>query len=149
MAGRLITIATYGNLIDAQLARGALEAAGIRAIIVGEHTAGNFHHHVTAIPLSVDEDDAEAADQIVNAMIGIAHAERVETPELPLRCERCGSPEVERRNKLPAFALFTALTFGLGYAIGNTLAAFYVFLAGIVVFLAAGGWRCRQCGHTW
>jgi hypothetical protein len=149
MAGRLVTVATYGNLIEAQLAKSALEAAGIRAVIIGEHTAGNFHHHVTAIPLSVDEDDADAAEQIVNAMIGIAHAERIEEPEEQRRCERCGSPEVEARKKMPAFGLFTALTFGIGAAIGNTLAAFYVFLAGIVFFLAAGAWRCRQCGYTW
>ena len=149
MAGRLVTVATYGNLIDAQLARSALEAAGIRALIVGEHTAANVHHHVAAIPLSVDEDDAEAAEQIVNAMLGVAHAERVDSTEPSERCERCGSPEVARRQKLPAFALFAALTFGIGAAIDNTLAAFYIFLAGIVFFLAAGAWRCRTCGHTW
>ena len=150
MAGRLITVATYGNLIEAQLAKTALEAAGIRAIIIGEHTAGNFHHHMTAIPLAVDEDDAEAAEQIVNAMIGIAHAERLEEVEdMTRRCERCGSFEIERRKKLPVFALFVALTFGIGIAIDNTVAAFYVALAGIVFFLAAGAWRCRQCGFTW
>jgi len=102
-----------------------------------------------SIPLSVDEDDAEAAEQIVNAMIGIAHAERLEVEERTERCERCGSPDVERRKKLPAFGLFTALAFGIGAAIDNSLAAFYVVLAGIVFFLAAGAWRCRQCGNTW
>jgi hypothetical protein len=149
MAGRLITVATYGNLIEAQLAKSALDSAGIRAIIVGEHTAGNFHYHMTSIPLAVDEDDAEAAEQIVNAMIGIAHAERLEPEEMTRRCERCGSFEIERRKKLPLFAMFVALTFGIGYAIDNTVAAFYVVLAGIVFFLAAGAWHCRQCGNTW
>jgi hypothetical protein len=56
---------------------------------------------------------------------------------------------VERRKKLPAFGLFGAITFGIGVAIDNTLVAFYVCVAGIVFFLAAGAWRCRQCGHTW
>ena len=149
MAGRLVTIPTYGNLMEAQIAKSALEAAGIRALIVGEHTAGNFHYHMKSIPLAVDEDDAEAAEQIVNAMIGIAHAERLAPEEAPQRCERCGSTDVSRRNKLPVFVLFTALTFGVGAAIDNSMAAFYVFLAGIVVFLAAGSWRCGQCGHTW
>jgi hypothetical protein len=150
MAGRLVTVATYANLMEAQIAKSALDAAGIHALIVGEHTAGNFQHHMKSIPLAVDEDDAEAAEQIVNAMIGIAHAERLAPEELAAqRCDRCGSTEVERRKKLPAFALFAALTFGLGAAIDNTLAAFYVFLAGIVFFLAAGAWRCRQCGLTW
>src|SRR5215510_9624258 len=120
MAGRLVTVATYGNLIEAQIAKSALEAAGIRALIAGEQ--------MKSIPLSVDEDDAEAAEQIVNAMIGIAHAERIAPEEAPQRCERCGSIDVERRNKLAAFILFTALTFGLGAAIDNSVAAFYVFL---------------------
>jgi hypothetical protein len=149
MAGRLVTVASYGNLIEAQLAKSALESAGIHALIVGEHTAGNFHHHMPSIPLAVDEEDAEAAEQIVNAMIGIAHAERLEPEEMTQRCERCGSFEIERRKKLPVFALFVALTFGVGAAIDNTVAAFYVVLAGIVFFLAAGSRRCRECGNTW
>ena len=150
MAGRLITVGTYGNLMEAQVAKSALEAAGIRALIIGEHTAGNFQYHMKAIPLAVDEDDAEAAEQIVNAMMGIAHADRLTVEEEPRQhCERCGSPEIERRKKLPAFGLFVALAFGIGAAIDNTLAAFYVVLAGIVFVLAAGAWRCRQCGNTW
>ena len=138
MTGRLVTVGRYRNAIDAELARGALETASIPTQIVN-HTN-----------IAVDEDDAEAAEQIVNAMIGIAHAEHVgAAAEEPERCERCGSPEAERRKKLPAFALFVALTVGVGLAVDNTVAAFYVCLAGVVFFLAAGGWRCRQCGFTW
>src|SRR5947209_10102458 len=132
MPGRLVTIGRYGTIIDAQLAKSALEAAGIQAVIIGENTAANFHHHVMSIPLAVDEDDAETAEQIVNAMLGVAHAEHiVDAPEIEERCERCGSPEIARRQKLPAFVLFAALTFGIGAAVDNTLAAFYIFLAGI------------------
>jgi len=137
MTGRLVPLNTYRNATDAKLAKGALQAAGIRAEIDAANT------------LAVDESDADAAEQIVNAMMGIAHAERVEHSEETDRCESCNSPDVERRKKLPAFGLFVALTFGIGAAIDNTLAAFYVCLAGIVFFLAAGAWRCRQCGHTW
>lgn len=137
MTGRLIPLSTYGNVVDARLAKSALEAAGIRAEIDAANT------------LAVDESDAEAAEHIVNAMLGIAHAERVERPVPEDRCESCSSPDVERRKKLPAFGLFVALTFGIGAAIDNTLAAFYVCVAGIVFFLAAGAWRCRQCGHIW
>lgn len=142
MAERLVTVARYHNTIDAQLAQGALEAAGLHAMIVGDTN------------VAVDEAEAGAAEQIVNAMIGIAHAEHVgpsdeEPAALPERCEQCGSPEIARRQKLLPFVLFTALTFGVGAAVDNTLAAFYVFLAGIVAFLTAGGWRCRHCGFTW
>ena len=137
MTGRLVPLSTYGNVLDAKLARSALQAAGIRAEIDATNT------------LAVEESDAEAAEQIVNAMLGIAHAERVERAEEEERCVSCSSPDVERRKKLPAFGLFVALSFGIGAAIDNTLAAFYVCVAGIVFFLAAGAWRCRQCGHTW
>lgn len=137
MTGRLVPLSTYGNAPDAKLAKSALEAAGIRAEIDAANT------------VAVDESDAEAAEHIVNAMLGIAHAERVEGPVADDRCESCSSPDVERRKKLPAFGLFVAITFGIGAAIDNTLAAFYVCLAGIVFFLAAGARRCRQCGHTW
>ena len=135
--GRLVPLNAYRNAGEARLAQSALRAAGIRAEIDAANT------------LAVDESDADAAEQIVNAMMGIAHAERVEQAEEGGRCESCDSPDIERRKKLPAFGLFAALTFGIGAAIDNTLAAFYVCLAGIVFFLAAGAWRCRQCGHTW
>jgi len=142
MTGRLVTVGRYRNAIDAELARSALETANIHTQVVNKTN------------IAVDQDDAEAAEQIVNAMIGIAHAEHVgwsdaEPAEAPEQCERCGSPDVERRKKLPAFALFVALSFGVGAAVDNSLAAFYVVLAGIVFFLAAGSWRCRQCGLTW
>jgi hypothetical protein len=153
MPGRLVTIGTYGNLVDAQVAKGALEAAGIRALIVGENVAANFQLGA-AIPLAVDEDDAEAAEQIVNAMIGIAHAEHVgpsdaAPPIPPAHCPSCGSPEVQRRARLPAFALVVALALGVGLATENTLAAFFVCLTAAVFFIAAAPWRCRHCGHTW
>lgn len=137
MTGRLVPLNTYRSATEAKLASSALQAAGIRAEVDAANT------------LAVDESDAAAAEHIVNAMMGIAHAERLEHPEAEARCESCSSPDVERRKKLPAFGLFAALTFGIGVAIDNTLAAFYVCLAGIVFFLAAGAWRCRQCGHTW
>jgi len=134
----LVIVGRYRNAIDAELARGALETAGVRTQLVNGHD------------IAVDEEQAAAAEQIVNAMIGIAHAEHLAAPaEEPLQCEECGSPDVERRKKLPAFALFVALVAGLGLALDNTIAAFFVVLAGLVFFLAAGSWRCRQCGATW
>jgi hypothetical protein len=137
MTGRLVILNTYRNATEAKLVRSALEAAGIRA----EVDAANS--------VAVDEADADAAEHIVNAMMGIAHAERLEPIEEADRCEACSSPDVERRKKLPAFGLFVAITFGIGVAIDNTLVAFYVCVAGIVFFLASGSWRCRQCGQTW
>lgn len=134
----LVTVGRYRNAIDAELARGALETAGVRAQLVNQHD------------VAVDEADSETAEQIVNAMIGIAHAEHVDASagEAP-HCDECQSPDVERRKKLPAFALFVALVAGVGLAIDNTIAAFFVIAAGLVFFLAAGSWRCRQCGATW
>jgi hypothetical protein len=143
MTTRLVTVGRYRNAIDAELAKGALESAGIRAQIPIQT------HNV-----AVDEGDAETAEQIVNAMIGIAHAEHVEwsdaaPAEAPQRCEQCGSPEVERRKKVAGFALFALLVLSVGFGTNNTMAAFFVCVAGLVFFLAADSWRCRQCGATW
>ncbi len=59
---RIVTLATFGNPIEAELARNLLEAEGIRALLSGDtanNTLGGMVH--TTIALQVAEGDADRA----------------------------------------------------------------------------------------
>lgn len=64
----LIVILEAGSQAEAEIARGALESAGIPALIQAD-TAGGMRQHLawsgSGFKILVREDDAEAARQIV------------------------------------------------------------------------------------
>ena len=98
-----------------------------------------------------DEDDR---DTYLNRVYGVDHAEYVrpsdeEPAKPPAQCEECGSPDVRRVRKLPGYALFLAIVFGLGLAFDQSFAAFLIALTGSMLFIIAPRWRCASCGHGW
>lgn len=69
MAGRLVTIATFGRVSDAHLVQGALETAGIKSAISEEDTSpvlGQFVTSATGVKLVVQEEDEEAALKVLD-----------------------------------------------------------------------------------
>jgi len=151
VSARLVTITTFTRLHEAHLAKGALEAAGIEAALVPEHdiTEGS-----EPFRLQVREDDATAADAILNGVYGVAHAEFVrpsdeEEAAPPARCERCGSPDVHRVKKLVQFAAAAALIGTIFTYFGLGLWMFYTIVVVGVLILLRGRWLCDRCGHRW
>jgi hypothetical protein len=96
-------------------------------------------------------DDEEEA---LNRRYGVEEAEFVrpsatEPAKPPEQCEECGSPDVRSVRKLPAYALFLVITFGLGLAVDQMMAAFLIAISGSIFFLIAPRWKCATCGHQW
>jgi hypothetical protein len=138
----LVTLTTFHRAQDAELARMALEAEGIQAVVLDD------------VRVQVDERDVDDADAILNRMAGVAGAELVtpsdEQPwEPPQTCPSCGAPDVARRQKWVAFFIVAAFVAAIAYVQDATLLGFYIVAACLVFFLIAPTWRCRQCGHTW
>lgn len=137
------------------MARAALAAEGIDAFVHGADSTTVLEWTVTGgVQLQVREEDAEAADAIINQLLGLSHAEEVtpsdEEPwEPPLTCEQCGSPEIEKRQKLVAFSLIAAFIAAIGWVQASTQLAFFLIVAIAALFVLAPSWRCRHCGHTW
>jgi putative signal transducing protein len=153
---RLVTVSTFAHAHEAQIAKNALEAAGIDSIIVGQYSALASPHEsvVGSVKLQVREDDIEDADAVLNQMQGIDHAEYVRPSDAdefapPARCERCGSPDVRRLNKLAIFAAISALVAIIFGYLGQTLSAFYVVIVVGVFLLVSARWQCRHCGYRW
>jgi hypothetical protein len=156
MSDALVTVSTYRHMNEAQVARTALEAAGIPCVITspfGESTPLESLGGV--IRLQVHVEDAEDADAILNHIHGVSHAEFVrpsatDEAEPPSHCERCGSPDVQRVNKLIVFAVVAPLVAALfGYLGQQTLLAFYAVIVTAVCVLVSATWKCRNCGHRW
>jgi len=87
-------------------------------------------------------------------LYGVEEAEFVrpsatEPAKPPSQCDECGSPDVRRVRKLPAYALFLFLLFVLGKALDQMLAAFLLDLAGSIFFIFCPRWYCANCGNRW
>jgi hypothetical protein len=69
---KLVLVATYGSRAEAQLAKGALESAGIPAMVEAD-TAGRMREHLAWSGLGfrvlVLEKDASSASEFLNAPI--------------------------------------------------------------------------------
>jgi len=96
----------------------------------------------------------EKDDEFLNRVYGVEGAEFVrpsatEPAKPPAQCDECGSPDVQRVRKLPAYALFLFLLFALGEALDQMLAAFLLALAGSIFFIISPRWHCAVCGNRW
>ena len=63
------TIATFLNLLEAQVARGLLQAAGIECVLLDEYASGIHwaHGDLGGIRLQVRESEAEAARALLES----------------------------------------------------------------------------------
>lgn len=66
MDDKLVTIAQFGDDIDAQMARAVLESNGINAVIAGENITTLYSQALFGLELQVFAADAEKAKQILD-----------------------------------------------------------------------------------
>ncbi len=85
---KLVLIQCYGNRPEAELARGALEAAGIRSMSQSD-TVGGMRDHLAwsgrGFDIFVREEDAEAARAVLNPPEDASLAWDVESGDDPPR----------------------------------------------------------------
>jgi len=68
----LVTVATFGNSIEASLARGALEAAGIPAFVPGE-ALGTFSPNRGGLPVATLQVRVEDVERAIEELKRIGH----------------------------------------------------------------------------
>jgi len=144
MADSIATIATYGSLGEADVARTALGAAGIEAFIEDEQRVGG-----NRVKLRVRNVDALLAGEVLDASCEwIVESEQPDELPEEIACE-CPVCEPLRNTRGVAFAFVAIVGLGLGLAFGATQAAFFGILAAAVYFLIADRWHCAECGASW
>jgi len=102
MAGKLVTIATFGHSSDAHIARSALEAAGIPVTLNNEETTALFGPATTAlgsIRLVVREEDEEQAVKVLDDTFG---GEQVDDADLAAQAEAAEPEEAQEAAKAAA-----------------------------------------------
>ena len=67
---KLVKVAEFDNSFDAELAKVALDNAGVESVIFGEDLTANvtFNTAIFSVEIQVMEDDAERAKQILAEM---------------------------------------------------------------------------------
>lgn len=141
MADPLVTVTAYGKDEDARNAKGALDTAGIPAVV--ETSAPE------RVKVRVENVQALRAGDVLNA-----HAEppseifEPDEEESDRLCPACDSPEVAPSRRIQTFLLIATLAVAAGFGVGLVEAAFFAILAAAVFLLIRGRWRCSLCGET-
>jgi hypothetical protein len=137
MAGRLVTIATFGRALEAEIARAKLGAHGIRSFVSDENLSTLNPHYIGAalgVRLAVREADADEARAILDEPPENAEDDGDDDdPEVAAqdgpRCPHCGM----------RYAYFQWPPW---------LALVSFALLGLPLLFVKKRWYCRKCEHS-
>jgi predicted RNA-binding Zn-ribbon protein involved in translation (DUF1610 family) len=151
----LVTLTTFRNSHDANLAKAVLEDEGVHAF-VGDENVTSIAPYMSpmGVKLQVAAADVERAEGILNRIAGLDVAEQATASaeraiRHPEQCPHCGSPDVRQTRRLLGFLISAALLFAVGVAVDQLIMSFYLALAVCIFFLVASPYRCADCGHRW
>ncbi len=147
----LVTLTTFRNAQDANLAKAVLEDEGVPAFVPDENTTLLAP---IGVKLQVAAADVDRAEGILNRIAGLDAAEETTTSaeraiRHPEQCPHCGSPDVRRTRRLLGFSISAALLIAVGVAVDQLVMTFYLIIAVCIFFLVASPYRCAGCGHRW
>jgi hypothetical protein len=138
MPESLVTVAQFRRSSDAEVAKVAMDSAGIAS-------------EVENVRLDVPNEDAYRAFGVLDtACSSLPVVEEAYESAPPTKaCAACGSADVVPTRRLAAFAGVATIGLGVGVAIGLTDAAFFAVGAAGLFLLMSDRWRCTECGQTW
>ena len=132
----LVTLRSYTDPIDAELAKSQLESAGIPAVILDQHLASIqwlYSNAIGGVKLKVDESDLDAALDVLRDERDADLAEIPESQTPPADgdfCPLCGSSDV-RPSRLHRTSAALSLATGLPLIAWRRR------------------WICESCSHSW
>ena len=114
----MIVVAAFTSVHEAQLARTALQAAGIQTALQNEHIVSMnwmYSNLVGGVKLIVER---ERADEARAVLATAATVEEDANTDLPAEsaedtCDRCGSRDFDSVPRGKGFSIFTWLTIGV------------------------------------
>ena len=142
MPDPLVTVTAYSAPADARTAKGALDSAGITAV-VDEALERRVKVRVTNL------DAIRAGDVLTARCDTLAEIDEADEEESDATCPACGSPDVTSSRRGQMFLLVTTLAVAIGVATELVQAAFFAIAAAAVFLLIAGRRRCQNCNETW
>ena len=142
MSDPLVTVTAYTAPSDARTAQGALDSAGIAAV-VDDALERRVRVRVPNI------DAIRAGDVLTANCATLAEIDEADEEEGTRICPACGSPDAAPSRRAHMFGLVVTLSLAIGVATELLQAAFFAVAAAAVFLLIAGRWRCNECGETW
>ncbi len=138
MPESLVTVAQFHRSNDAEVAKLAMDSAGIDS-------------EVENVRLDVANEDAYRAFGVLDTTCSSLPVleEAYEEPAPAVACPSCESGDVVPARRLMAFAGIATISLGIGVAVGLTDAAFFAVGAAGLFLLMSDRWRCTECGQTW
>lgn len=133
-----VTIASYRDLIDAEIARSRLAADGVDSLIENGNLVGvNFlwSNAVGGVKILVPRDKEKDAINILQERIICENEEKAF--EGKGDCPNCGSFEVRKYSKLRLAGILSLLFFPI------------ILIFGIPLLMEPTHWYCLKCGHKW
>ena len=136
MEAELVTIATFRELPQALLAKGALTAAGISCVLADENVVRLnwfWANAVGGVRLQVGRDDVMAAVEVLHIPIPpeVADEELGPNYQQP-RCPACDSLDVSVYTK------------------NRWMSLVLLWFTGLPIYIPAEShWRCEECGAEW
>jgi transposase-like protein len=130
----LVTVARFRDLIEAQLAKGKLEAAGIETFLANENIVSLdwfYSNAVGGLRLQVAEEDLEDAtailadpipDEIIEEPSGVVYTQP--------HCPRCDSLDI-------------------GFETINRLWSYGLMFVIAPIPVRRSDWKCQNCGAEW
>ena len=132
----LVTLSSYRDPIDAELAKSQLESAGIPAVILDQHLVSIqwlYSHAIGGVKVAVDQHDLESARQVLSEdrcsdLLSIPESQS--PPADGDVCPVCHSSAI-RPSRLQRIAAAGSLATGLPLVMWRRR------------------WICTFCGHSW
>ena len=141
MKDSFVTVTAYTTDRDARTAQGALDHAGIDAVV---------DDAADRVKVRVDNVDAlRAGDTLTRNCPDLEEIEEAdEEPKAPV-CPACASSDIEASRRAHTFALIVAVAIAVGVAAAVIDGALFAAAAAGIYLLTGGRWRCTACGETW
>lgn len=141
-----VTVATFLHPVDAHVARGILEGAGIPSFLAHEEIvalnyfwANGFH----GIRLQVTAENAGEAREVLRCKPDDEH-ELGEEDGQP-QCARCASYDT----RYETYNLKMASLASLMIYRPDAIMLFFLLIPAILLLIPKRAWVCQSCGHTW
>ena len=148
----LVMVGRFRNARGAETTRRVLREAGVESWLESE-TGVLLPPKRRSVRLFVKRDDVDTADQVLNDLYGVAHAERVgpsDEEPYPDLCPNCGSNDVRRVPRAVLFITACVAVIAFGFIAGSDSLYFFFGVATVAIAMLLLDWReCLACGERW
>lgn len=141
MSDPFVTVTAYSADDDARAAKGALDSAGIAAVVDDAVER--------RVKVRVENVHAIRAGDVLNARTAApSEIHEADEEERERACPDCQSTDVASSRRGRMFLLVAVLAIAVGVGVSSIDLAFYAIAATAVFLLIRGRWRCAACGET-